>query len=417
MTETPQLEPRTFGIISAALALDPELGKVALRVGMLMACYADKRRRCWLATESMAKMLQLPRSSITKALGELVARGHATRKRRSVPGRGMTSSLYTLVYRAGVTSEILPVDGTAEPDEETATPPPEVPGEPLNPSEGLDRDLRPPAPGDSDLRSAAPDPVTAFSGAGDRFSGGPVTAICGHDQYLNSKKEQYEEEDARARDASSAFPSVVSVEDQARMIFDEMAQRAGLPMAGILTSRERKLLTARLQQCEGLAGWRRFLDKIERSSFLTEKLKPRPDLKWFLDEDHFAATARGKYDTQHDPPLRGLAAVRAGIDEAFAEMGARPSSQPADPEPPPPPPPPRDVLADNLWAIAKYAGTSRTNIEALAAGWQRDLEAGGFDPSTAREIVVDEVKRVPKTYRAIDALNERIAARVTAREA
>ena len=428
MTEAPQLEPRTFGIISAALALDPELGKVALRVGMLMACHADKKRRCWLAAETMAKLLQLPRSSVTKALGELVARGHATRQRRSTPGRGMTSSIYTLVYRAEAPTEIPPVGDRAEPDEETATPLPEAPGEPLNQSAGLDSDLRPPAPGDRDLRPPASgdrdlrppasDPVAAFSGAGGRFSGGPVAAICGHDQYLNSKRDQYDEEDAHAREASAASPPDVSVEDQARMIFDDMAQRAGLPMAGALTGRERKLLTARLQQCEAFeGGWPGFVDRIERSNFLTGKLKPRPGLKWFLDEDHFAATARGDYDAEQDPPLRGVAAMMAGLHAAGmrdTDSPAPSAPEPETPTPQPPAQPPPDPLALNLSVIARYTGKTTVEIEALAARWLADLEAAGFDPASAHEILTDEAKRVPKSGYAIQGMNERVAARLKA---
>ena len=177
-------------------------------------------------------------------------------------------------------------------------------------------------------------------------------------------------------------------------------------------------MTARLGEADGLDGWRLAMEKAEASNYLS---RTKPGLPFFLAEDTFAQLMRGRYDPEKDPPLTGAAAALAGVAAAFgrrAESGGfNPTVPPeAEPEPQPKAPPP-NPLAVHLSVIGRYTGKSSADMQAIADGWLQRLEAAGIDPSTAREIVSDEARMVPKSWAALERMEERIAARLQARAA
>ena len=133
-----QLRPGTFAFAPTALCLDPRLGKPALRVGMLLAARANAARECWLSTDTMATLLQTSRSSVIAGLAELGKYGHVLRARRSSPGRGQSSSVYTLLFRDPAELEFLPQDVMAAASEETADPEQNGPGGEICQSASLD---------------------------------------------------------------------------------------------------------------------------------------------------------------------------------------------------------------------------------------------------------------------------------------
>jgi hypothetical protein len=416
-----KLKPGTFVCVPATLVLDQDLGKVALRLAMLIAsCGAE----CTLSTQTMASRLQVPRSSVVGALSDLVAHGHVNRRPRTEPGRGRTSSAYALVFRdlEGVkfpAPEAPPTGLAPDAGLEGSTP-----SEPASQSAGLDRKkLSTVPPDDRPSRSPAPDPVTAFSGLGDRFLADPMTEFSGHDS-KDELKNDLDDEAASSIDAPCAreeTPAAAASDiDQALVLYDEMADRTRLPRANKLTQSERKMLGKRLADCRGLEGWRRFVDKVEQSRFLTEKMRPAPTMRWFLDEDHFARTARGDYDRDRDPPpQRG---VHEGVAMAFkrregralADAGAAQQSRQAAPPPSPPcrpsERPARLRVADEVSLIAQYASVNEAEVQGLVDQWLAALVHDGRDQAAAEEHLVWELRRMPKSGSALIRLRERVAA-------
>jgi|GEM_PF-766270 len=204
----------SFAYVPASIIMDGELGKSALRVGMLMAARADRdTRECWLSTTTIAEMLRLPRSSIIKALNQLVERGHVRRRRRTEPGRGQTSSAYVLLFRPPDAPVFDPRDdaqcgdGWDTGDDAIST------GELPCQSVSLDRVARSPGhdegaaacgevpAGDRFPRSPATLPGDRFSEAGDRNPQGPVTAPRGHDH--NTIRIPRSGSDARASEGTT----------------------------------------------------------------------------------------------------------------------------------------------------------------------------------------------------------------------
>lgn len=413
---TRKLAPGAFKRVPAAFMTDIELGKPAMRVGLYLAFHADNEtHECCHSTLMMADRLQMSRSLIIEALGQLVSRGHILRRRRSQAGRGQTSSAYALVFRAPAPAEIHAPEGSDMAPRETAQSDPKPSGGPPSQPASLDQSNWSPAPDDHPDRSPGGGPVTSFDEAGDQFLGGPVTSSGGHVLDSLTRKEGLDDERAHAREASSSASHDFSDEGQALLAFDEMAGRLGWPMAGRLTKRERKAMTSRLHDAGGLDGWRLAMEKAEASNYLG---RTKPGLPFFLAEDTFAQLMRGRYDPDKDPEPTGMAAVFAGLSAWAAERDRTAPPEAPAPEPAPPPQPqPPDRLAINLCAIGRYSGKSWPEMRALAEGWMQQLEASGIDPSTAREIVSDEARMAPKSWSALEHLEKRIGAHVTQRRA
>lgn len=322
-----KLEPGAFKRVSAAFMTDLELGKPAIRVGLYLACHADNdTHECLHSTMMMADRLQMSRSAVIEGLGQLVGRGHVLRRRRSETGRGQTSSAYTLVFRVPAAPETFASEPADTMDGERPQSEPESPSEAPSPSASLDRDNWSPGAGDLPSRSPGAEPVTGFSGAGDQFSGGPVTGSPGHVLDSPSRFSVLDDDRAPAREASApSAPNDFSDEGQALLIFDEVAGRLGWPKAGRLTSRNRRAMTDRLREAGGLDGWRLAMGKAEVSNYLG---RTKPGLPFFLAEDTFAQLMRGVYDPDKDPPLRGAARTMAHI-AALLGGGQREAHAPA----------------------------------------------------------------------------------------
>lgn len=429
---------RTFGIIPAGMAFDPELGKVALRLGMLLAVHANKSRKCWLATETMARMLDIDRSAVSRGLAELKSRGHVIRERRSIPGRGLTSSVYTLVNRPWPAPEIATDDEEAGTAEETAIFEPKGLGEPLNRSAGLSAEFTPPAPADAPPLVLKPHHRPPPAGADSAHPGGaeaaePLVQHPHQNQYWNSINDQDDDERAHAREASSSSASEdFSQEGQALLIFDEVAGRLGWPIAGRLTSKNRRAMTDRLREADGLDGWRLAMAKAEASNYLG---RTKPGLPFFLAEDTFAQLMRGRYDPDKDPPLRGAALKMARIAALWAGGQPEPEAPTADTLPPAPEPRtkpetrqvasrgsskpipyperPLEAVAGVVNWIAETGAHDKGKVDSVASDWIRQLEASGFDTEEARAIIVHEARWIRKTRITGDPapmLNSRIAA-------
>jgi len=86
------------------------------------------------------------------------------------------------------------------------------------------------------------------------------------------------------------LPPIVSpAENQdAKDLWNQMAERAGLAKVQRLTETRRKALAARLKECDGLEGWKDALAKVEASPFLTGE----NDRNWKADFDFVVRSAK-----------------------------------------------------------------------------------------------------------------------------
>lgn len=130
--------------------------------------------------------------------------------------------------------------------------------------------------------------------------------------------------------------------EQAVSAYNEVAERAGLPVAAKITPTRRAGIRRRLSDCGGLGGWRSALRKLESSSFCCGKTGWRADLDFLLQPKSFTKLVEGGYDdraptggptnapgnhnqrpTFADQQARNRRAVFAAIsDELGAERGA-----------------------------------------------------------------------------------------------
>lgn len=117
-------------------------------------------------------------------------------------------------------------------------------------------------------------------------------------------------------------------EAEAVRLWNESAERIGLPIAQRLTDPRRKALKIRLSESGGVDGWRAALAKVEASKFLTGKTGRtnghenwRCDLDFILREAKFTKLMEGGFDDPPDsskPADTGLKAVLAGYAKAGA---------------------------------------------------------------------------------------------------
>jgi hypothetical protein len=89
-----------------------------------------------------------------------------------------------------------------------------------------------------------------------------------------------------SRDALTAFE-----------LWNELAQRVGLPLARTLTPQRRKSILARMREHGGLDAWRTALGHVERSAFLqgTNDRGWRADLDFMLQASRFTKLVEGGY--------------------------------------------------------------------------------------------------------------------------
>lgn len=101
-------------------------------------------------------------------------------------------------------------------------------------------------------------------------------------------------------------------------LYNEMAQRVGLPLARTLTPQRRKLLSARLHEHGGLEAWNIALAHVERSAFLQGKNDRgwRCDLDFLLQATRFTKVVEGTYGN-------GAHAMGAGDGEAAETKSQR----------------------------------------------------------------------------------------------
>ena len=82
---------------------DPELSARAKQVLMYLHDRANQDGESWYAIGTMAKELSLSRSTIKRALTELVRHGRVEKRARYRENGGCTSNICLVIHRDGVT--------------------------------------------------------------------------------------------------------------------------------------------------------------------------------------------------------------------------------------------------------------------------------------------------------------------------
>ena len=75
---------------------DPLLPSRAKAVYMYLHDRADKTKSCWPGINTIAADLRLSRTTVKRALADLVKRGYLKKEARFRPNESHTSNLYTL---------------------------------------------------------------------------------------------------------------------------------------------------------------------------------------------------------------------------------------------------------------------------------------------------------------------------------
>lgn len=75
---------------------DPELSHRAKAVYMYLYDRADAEGKCWPGIKTIAADLGLSRSTVKRALNDLVDKGYLRKEERHRPNGSLTSNLYTL---------------------------------------------------------------------------------------------------------------------------------------------------------------------------------------------------------------------------------------------------------------------------------------------------------------------------------
>ena len=99
----------------------------------------------------------------------------------------------------------------------------------------------------------------------------------------------------------------------ALMLYNEMAERAGLAKAQRLTTTRKSKLARRLTECGGIEGWKDALEKVEASPFLTGDNSQgwRASFDFLLQESSFTKLMEGVYSTS---PNLGAQTERRALD-------------------------------------------------------------------------------------------------------
>ena len=96
-----------------------------------------------------------------------------------------------------------------------------------------------------------------------------------------------------------------------------MAGRCGLPLAQALTPARQASLRHRLQECGGLAGWQRAVEKLAASDFCRGQNEYgwKAGLDFVLQAKSFTRLLEGRYDNRTPP--------KASMTAAFDRLDAR----------------------------------------------------------------------------------------------
>lgn len=146
-----------------------------------------------------------------------------------------------------------------------------------------------------------------------------------------AKQSRGQRPEAREKDTVVSFSSPPDVE-RAFSMFNELAEKIGLPKAQVLNKTRSGRLAARLRDAGGLEGWAAALDKLEASDFCSgRKTDFKASLDFILQAESFTKLMEGNYDNgfrQNGP--RAAAGAGQGRPASTYDAGMEGFSRAAD---------------------------------------------------------------------------------------
>lgn len=123
---------------------------------------------------------------------------------------------------------------------------------------------------------------------------------------------------AKAEDKQASFlPDAV---DEAVHLYNEAAERVGLPKAMRISDPRKSKLKQRLHDAGGIEGWKAALAKMEASSFCCgRKTDFRAHLDFLLQDSSFTKLMEGAYDDRKPSP-GGSGGSPTGLQQVFGNV-------------------------------------------------------------------------------------------------
>lgn len=273
-------------------AMKQRLGSATLKIVLVaLANYADESGAAWPSQATLAGDTDLTDRSVRTALAELEARGLITRAKRYVDGKRLTDRFTIVVCAASV------------PEGRSGRTVPETPSGTQTLPEALS-----PHPTGSSFRAYRKDVPDLPERASDRTVTEP------------SDEPSKEAPLVASSDARASGGMI----DEAISLWNETADRAGLPKARVINPARRQALRARLAECGGLDGWRFALAKAEASSFCCGRSSSgwRLDLSAMLQPKTFTRLIEGGYDDRKATGTNGFNGTSPGHRSGEARGGA-----------------------------------------------------------------------------------------------
>jgi hypothetical protein len=251
------------------IALDPAMTKADIAVAAVIIDHCNASDDAWPSLDTIAARTKSNRSTVTRSAGRLEKHSYIARSRSA----GRHSTTYRPAF-ALVT--------TGAPVQQLNAPPTGAAAHQLE---------------DTNWCADAPELVRPCTS-----TGAPARPYPSYDPSHDPAQ-------------GSLAPEPVGG-DLVQIAYDELRARfeaAGMPVPRELNRNRRAALGGRLNDCGGLTGWRRFLDKATASTFLREQFKPGID--WVLKPANFLKVIEGNYDNRS--PTRGGAGDLMAAVEAY----------------------------------------------------------------------------------------------------
>jgi hypothetical protein len=137
---------------------------------------------------------------------------------------------------------------------------------------------------------------------------------------------QMEEEGGRREEGSKKESAAPAREDVAFAEWQSAADGFGWPQAEFITSTRRFRISAALDVCGGLDGWKKALEKASEAGFFldeNDKCQPWFTLDWLLDQDHLTRLLEGRYADRRQAP-----APKPRYGKSQVDPQALPSAEP-----------------------------------------------------------------------------------------
>lgn len=148
------------------------------------------------------------------------------------------------------------------------------------------------------------------------------------DAQIQEERQAHEEEPLSEAASSGDTARANSPDvDDAFALWVTVAYELKIPESGVLTPNLRRDLAARLDDCNGLDGWRLVMDNLRRADWLRDDQDPSKPKWWvklksLLKPDNFKGLMEGNYGERHDRSQANSDRRGPTVAEGIAAAGA-----------------------------------------------------------------------------------------------